>query len=88
VATDLPALTPGNVVRAVVVSGKWRTAAGVPQNLSGLLRISGSNYASATQAVAATTALLQFIWHLSPATGLVFTEAEVNALEPGMRSVT
>jgi hypothetical protein len=88
--TDVPALTAGVVVRAVIVSGKWRTAVGAPQNLSGYLRISGTNYDDAddpVQAVAAVAALLQFIWHLSPATGLAFTEAEVNALEPGMVSV-
>lgn len=89
--TNVPALTPGVVVRAVVVSGKWRTAASAPPNLYGYLRISSTNYANAPtpaaiQAVASVASLLQYIWHLSPATGLAFTEAEVNALEPGMRS--
>lgn len=90
---NVPALTPGVVVRAVIVSGKWRTATGALQNLKGYLRISGTNYAnaptpSASQAVAAVAALLQYIWALSPATGLAFTESEVNALQPGMRSQT
>jgi hypothetical protein len=70
----------------VVVSGRWRTSVGAPQTLSGILRISGVKYAAATQTVSAVAGLLQYIWHLSPATGVAFTEAEVNALEPGMRS--
>jgi hypothetical protein len=90
--TNVPAVTPGIIVRAVIVSGKWRTGSGAPQNLSGYLRISGTNYAnaplpSAIQAVANVAGMLQYIWHLSPATGVAFTEAEVNALQPGMRSV-
>ncbi len=89
--TNVPALAPGIVVRAVVVSGKWRTTPTAPQNLSGYLRISGTNYDDADDdpvlPVEPVPSLLQYRWHLSPATGVAFTEAEVNALEPGMRSV-
>lgn len=88
---NVPTLTPGIIVRAVIVSGKWRTGGTAPPNLYGYLRISGTNYANAPtpaaiQSVQAVAYLLQYIWHLSPATGLAFTESEVNALEPGMRS--
>lgn len=91
--TSLPALSAGVIVRAVIPSGKWRTAATFPQNLANYLRIAGTNYANAPlpaaiQAVSSVASLLQSIWHLSPATGLAFTEAEVNALQPGMKSVT
>lgn len=89
---NMPALTPGSVVRCVLVSGKWRTTPTAPQNLSGYLRMSGVNYDNADddpiQAVPAIAGLLQFRWHLSPVTGLAFTEAEVNASEPGQLSVT
>lgn len=90
----IPALSSGVVIRAIIDSGKWRRAIGAgPQNLSGYLRIGSTNYPNAPvpaaiQAVASVAGLLQFIWHLSPATGLAFTETETNNLQPGMESVT
>jgi hypothetical protein len=87
----VPALSPGQVIRAVVPSGKWRTAGGAPQHLYPYLNIGGTIYAnaplpSAMQTVAAVAGLLQGIWELSPATGLAFTVTEVNNTKPGMRS--
>jgi hypothetical protein len=53
----------------------------------GLLRISGTSYASgASQTAPAVAGNLQFIWETSPATSTTFTASEVNAAEIGMRS--
>lgn len=87
IATDLPTLASGQSVRAVINSGKWRTTAGAPQSVRGYLRIGGSNYYATAQPAAAVASPLQFIWQLSPVTGIAFTETAVNAAEFGMASV-
>lgn len=87
VASNLPTLTGSQVVRGIVLSGKWRESVGSPQNVKGLLRISGTTYASAQQAAPAVSGTLQFIWETSPATSVAFGETEVNNAEIGMRSV-
>lgn len=87
IATDLPTLASGVAVRAVINSGHWRTAVGAPQSVAGYLRIAGVNYAAASQLAPSVASTLQFIWQLSPATGITFTEAAVNAAEFGMRSI-
>jgi hypothetical protein len=87
VATDLPTLASGVAVRAVINSGKWRTTSGAPQSVAGYLRIGGTNYAAASQVAPSVAGTLQFLWQVSPATLVTFTEAAVNAAEFGMRSI-
>jgi hypothetical protein len=89
VASNLPTLTGAQIVRGIVLSGKWRAAVGAPQHVYGLLRIGGTTYASAaSQTAPSVTGTLQFIWETSPATAIGFTESETNAAEIGMRSDT
>lgn len=53
------------------------------------LRIGGVDYPhSDTQGVPGGYAYLQWIWTLSPATGVAFTAAEVNGLEAGVEVVS
>lgn len=86
VVRDLTALTGSQIVRAIVLSGKYRTSVGAPQNVHGLLRIGGVMYPAAMQLVDAVASLRQFIYATSPATGLTLAELEVNNLQAGMRA--
>jgi hypothetical protein len=51
----------------------------------GFLRISGTDYDGATRGVPSTYEFLRTIWTLSPATGVAFTDTEVNAMEAGYK---
>jgi hypothetical protein len=86
--TNIPALSGATIVRALIVSGEYSTAAvsGVPQHVNQFLRFSGVIYPGALRSVAAVIGLLQTIWSVSPVTSTTITEAETNAVEIGMRS--
>lgn len=76
----------GTEVRGVIWSGEYRTAAlPAPQNVEGFLRIGGTLYPAAMQAVAAVAGLLQFIWETDPSqvAGTKFDVATINAMQPG-----
>lgn len=56
------------------------------RTVAAVLRIGGTDYIHATsKGVPGDYAFLQWIWLVSPATGVAFTVAEVNALEAGIK---
>lgn len=57
--------------------------------VAAVLRIGGVDYVHPTnKGVPGDYAFLQWIWTLSPATGVAFTAAEVNGLEAGLKIIT
>lgn len=88
----MPALGADIVVRAVVNSGKFRTAdAPAPQSVDGMVRLGGVSYpANDPQVVDTVASLRQWIFEESPANpGYEFSEGEVdpsNGFQPAYRS--
>lgn len=75
-------------VEAVVVAARSRTAVTGPQNLQMAIRTGGSNFFSSNVPVGTGFAGEQAVWDLNPDTGLPWTNAEVDALEIGVKSKT
>lgn len=88
---DFPALATGESLQAVKVSGAMVKDAAGPQNVNFFVRVGATDYDDTDQAAPAainTTNPLSKLWDLSPATGLEWTLAELNAAEFGVRSRT
>lgn len=86
--TDVPVLSGGVVIRALIVSGLYATssAPGTPQHINQFLRFSGTVYPGALKLVGLVIGLLQTFWHTSPVTSTTITEAEANSVQIGQRS--
>lgn len=75
-------------VKAVAVSARARKGGTGPQNLQAATRIGATNYfTSNLSALNTAFAAVQGIWAVSPATGIAWTQAEVNAAEFGLKSI-
>ena len=81
-------LGPSFTVEAVVVAARSRTAVTGPQNLQMAIRTGGSNFFSSNVPVGTGFAGEQAVWDLNPNTGLPWTNAEIDALEIGVKSKT
>lgn len=83
---NVPAGTSSIVAVAVTVRIKKTDANS--RTVAAVLRIAGNDYVHTTaKGVPGDWAYLQWIWTVSPATGIAFTVAEVNALEAGIKVV-
>ena len=81
-------LGPIFIVEAVVVSARSKIAATGPQNLQMAIRTGGSNFFSSNVVVGTGFAGGQAVFDTNPDTGLPWTNAEVDALEIGVKSKT
>lgn len=86
---DIAGGLAGYDVLAVVASARARKGTTGPLNLQGAVRISTTNYFSANVSGLDTGyGPVQAIWTQSPATSSNWTQAEVNGLELGLKSIT
>lgn len=84
---DVPSGTTAIV--AVAVTVRIRKTDANSRTVAAVLRIGGTDYVHATaKGVPGGYAYLQWVWTLSPATGVAFTAAEVNGLEAGIKVVS
>ena len=84
----LPAPLAGYEVQAVVESGRGQLGASSPTSFEGVARVSGTNYTKAVGSPIPSTfgGGLQSIWSVNPATGLIWTQAEVEAAQFGYKA--
>lgn len=81
---NLPA--DATTVAALAVTARIKKDDASARTVEAFLRIGGVDYDHGTaKTVPGDYGFLQWIWRLSPATGVAFTVAEVNGLEAGIR---
>lgn len=78
----------GYVVRAVCVSARAKKGASGPANLQLALRASGTDYYSSSNALTVGYTPVQNIWEQNPATTADWLAASIDALQPGVKSIT
>lgn len=82
--------TPAGVsaITAVAVTARLKKTDANSRTVAAVLRIGGTDYVHATtKGVPGDWAYLQWIWTVSPATGVAFTVVEVNAIEAGIKVI-
>lgn len=84
---DLPAGLTGRYPAVVIVSAKARRGASGPQSLQLGLRTGGADHWSASKALGESFAVVRERWTQNPETLADWTNAEVDALEIGLKSV-
>lgn len=77
----------GYTVQSVTVSARANRDASGPQNLQLALRVSGTDYFSASKALSAGYAPAQNTWATNPATAGAWTNS-ITSLQPGVKSIT
>jgi hypothetical protein len=82
-----PTLT-GYTVRAVGVYARARRGAGGPQNLQLALRASGTDYFSGSKALGIGYTPQGHVWETNPATSAAWVNTAIDALQPGVKSIT
>lgn len=85
-AVTAPTLT-GYVVRAVGVYARAKRDASGPQNIQLVLRVSGTDYFSATKALGIGYTSPGNIWETNPATAAAWVNTAIAALQPGAKSI-
>ena len=75
-------------VEAVVVAARSKVTEAGPQNLQMAIRTGGSNFFSPNITIGTGWGSEQNVWDTNPDTGLIWTNAEVDALEIGVKSKT
>lgn len=88
-AANLSATANALAVRAVMLGMRAQRGAAGPQNLQGAVRVNATDYFS-TSVSGLITSLQPFqaLWAVSPDTSVVWTNAEIDALEVGVKSIT
>lgn len=84
----LPAPLAGYEVQAVVQSARGQLGGASPTSFESVARVSGTNYEQAIGSPIPSTfgGGLQSIWSVNPATGLTWTQAEVEAAQFGYKA--
>lgn len=84
----LPAPLAGYEVQAVVQSARGQLGGSSPTSFESVARVSGNNYTKAEGVAIPSTfgGGLQSIWSVNPATGLTWTQAEVEAAQFGYKA--
>ncbi len=78
----------GYVVRAVGVSARARRGASGPANIQLALRSAGSNYFSPSKPLDIGYGAFLHIWDEDPATSADWLNTAIDALQPGVKSIT
>ena len=86
-ARDLPAPFMGGNIHAVIVAARGQVESSGVTGINGVVRVGGVNYEKAPQKLPELTLNPTYtIFDTNPATGLPWTDAEVNGAEFGYRS--
>lgn len=82
-----PAIS-GYTVRAVGVYARAKCGASGPVNLQLALRVSGTDYFSASKALDVGYSAYGNIWETNPATAAAWLSAAIDAVQPGVKAIT
>jgi hypothetical protein len=83
------AATAGSIIYAVAVHATARKDDAGTNEVDGVLRSAGANYAHGSpKPITASYARYRWLWEADPATGLSWTVAGANAAQPGIRRTT
>jgi hypothetical protein len=79
----------GYIVQAVIVSARAKCGATGPQNIRPILRVSGTDYDGGSDlALDAGYGPFQTDWETNPATTAAWVNTAIDALQPGVKSIT
>lgn len=86
--TDFPALVAGEVINTVGINSFASRDGGGPSQMNHFTRIGSTDYDAANKTLSVAQAAVRTNFDVSPATGIAWTIAELNAAQFGMRSRT